>query len=302
MRVVVGAAGRADKLLLDGLGEGNEGSRRLVAQAFAEGRVHLNGRRARKGDAVVAGDVLELEGEVARAALAPEPEPFRPLAVLFEDEHLVAVAKPPGIPSCPLRAGERGTLANALAARYPECVAAGADPREAGLAHRLDGGTSGLLLAARSAEVWRALRVAFRDGAVRKEYLALVEGAVEERQVVDVPIAHDRSGAGGVRAGERPGALPATTEILPERRLGRYTLVRCVTRSGRMHQVRVHLAFIGHPCVGDLRYGAPATYLTTDGAFLHAGALQLVHPVTKRPLSLHAPWPPERAVVVSSLT
>src|SRR5262249_12820061 len=158
----------------------------------------------------------------------------RPLEVVFEDEHLVAVSKPPGIPSLPLRAGERGTLANALAARFPECVAAGADPREAGLAHRLHARTSGLLLAPRRAEVWQALRAAFRAGAVKKEYLALVEGAVEEGLVVKAPIAHDRSGAGGVRAGERPGALRAITEILPRNRLGRYTLVRCITRSGRM--------------------------------------------------------------------
>lgn len=212
MRVVVGAAGRADRVLLQHLGDA---SRRLVAQAFAEGRVRVNGRRARKGDAVAAGDILELDGEVARAALAPAPEPDRPLEVVFQDEYLVAVSKPPGMPSLPLRAGERGTLANALAARFPECVAAGADAREAGLAHRLDAGTSGLLLAARRADVWQALRAAFRAGEVKKEYLALVEGAVEERLVVDAPIAHDRSGAGGVRAGERPGALRALTESFP---------------------------------------------------------------------------------------
>ena len=299
MRVVVGAAGRADKLLVESLGGS---SRRLVAQAFAEGRVRLNGRRARKGDAVVAGDVLELEGDAARGALAPVPEPDRPLTVVFEDEHLVAVSKPAGIPSCPLRAGERGTLANALAARFPEAVAAGADPREAGLAHRLDAGTSGLLLAARRAEVWQALRAAFRAGAVKKEYLALVEGAVDERLVVDAPIAHDRSGVGGVRAGDVPGALRALTEILPQKRLGRYSLVRCITRSGRMHQVRVHLALVGHPCVGDVRYGAPSTDLVSDGAFLHAESLELAHPVTKRALALHAPWPPERARLVGSLT
>jgi len=299
MRVVVGAAGRADKLLLESLGDA---SRRLVAQAFTDGRVRLNGRRAKKGDAVVAGDVLELDGEVARAALAPTPEPDRPLEVVFADEHLLAVAKPPGIPSLPLRAGERGTLANAIAARFPECVAAGADPREAGLAHRLDAGTSGLLVAARRADVWLALRSAFRAGEVKKEYLALVEGAVDERLVVDVPIAHDRSGAGGVRAGDRPGALRAVTEILPYERLGRYSVVRCITHSGRMHQVRVHLAFVGHPCVGDERYGAPPTDLGTDGAFLHAGRLDLVHPVTKRPLALQAPLPPERNLLVRSLT
>jgi 23S rRNA pseudouridine1911/1915/1917 synthase len=118
--------------------------------------------------------------------------------------------------------------------------------------------------------------------------------------LIELSIAH--APGGGVRVGTDPEALPATTEVLPERRLGRYSLVRCVTRTGRMHQVRVHLAAIGHPCVGDSRYGAPPTDLVTDGAFLHAERLELVHPVTERTLVLIVNLPTVRSALVASLT
>lgn len=300
MRVVVGAgaAGRADLALaaqVDGT------SRKLLQRAFAEGKVRLNGRRARKGDRVAPGDVLEVEGVPDRASLAPVPQPELALSVVWQDEHLVAIDKPPGMKSMPLVAGERGTLASALVARYPECRDAGADPREAGLGHRLDAGTSGLLLAARHRGAWRALRDAFRHGRVAKQYLALVEGTVEATRVVTAPIVHDRSGAGGVRADAGAGGLPATTEIRPELRLGAYSLVRCLAHSGRMHQVRAHLAWAGWPCVGDARYGARPTELATEGPFLHAARLELLHPVSGEPLTLDVRLPAGRARLVASL-
>jgi 23S rRNA pseudouridine1911/1915/1917 synthase len=298
MRIVVGAGGRADLALaaaIDGT------SRKLLQRAFADGKVRLNGRRVRKGDPVAPGDVLEVDDVPDRTTLAPAPEPDLPLSVIWHDPHLVAVDKPPGMPSMPLVPGERGTLANALVARYPECLAAGTDPREAGLANRLDVGTSGLLLAARDREVWLRLRDAFRHGRVAKEYLALVEGAVDAPRTIDTPIAHDHSGAGGVRPVDDKSGLPATTEIRPERRLGNYSLVRCLAQSGRMHQVRAHLAWAGWPCVGDLRYGAAPTDLATEGPFLHAARLVLVHPMTGEQLTLEAPLPAARARVLAAL-
>jgi 23S rRNA pseudouridine1911/1915/1917 synthase len=289
MRLVAAAAGRADRVLAAAI-EGT--SRSLLARAFADGQVRLNGRRARKGDAVAPGDVLEIDAAPVRAALAPVPEPERPLAVLFVDEHLVALDKPPGWPSMPLVAGERGTLANALVARHPECVAAGDDPREAGLAHRLDASTSGVLVAARTRAVWQALRAAFRAGHVDKEYLALVEGALEGPLSIDAPIAHEGGARGGVRA-DAPDGLEALTEVWPERRVGAYTLVRARARTGRMHQVRAHLAWAGHPCVGDVRYGAAAVD-GVDGAFLHAARLAFAHPVGGAELVVEAALPAAR--------
>jgi len=298
MRFVVGAPGRADRLLA---GAVEDTSRKLLARAFAAGKVRLNGRRARKGDAVVPGDVLEVDGVVGRAERVPVAQPELPLELIWHDDHLLAVDKPPGMPSHPIEPGERGTLANAIVARYPECATAGDDVREAGLAHRLDVDTSGVILVARRAAVWRALRAAFRERRIRKEYLALVEGTVDGARVIDAPIAYDRGGAGGVRVGERPGALAAMTEIHPERNLGRYSLVRCVARTGRMHQVRAHLAAAGHPCVGDLRYGATPTDLDTQGAFLHAARIELAHPVTGVGMVLESELPPRRVAVVEGV-
>jgi 23S rRNA pseudouridine1911/1915/1917 synthase len=229
--------------------------------------VRVNGRVARKGDRVAPGDVVEIGAVPSRADLAPVPQPELPLSVLHLDAALVALDKPAGMPSHPLRAGERGTLANALVARHPECVAAGADPREAGLVQRLDGGTSGAIVAARTAESWRALREAFRRHLVRKEYLALVAARVEEDAVVELPIAHDRA-RGGARAGE---GLPARTEVHPLGAAGRFTVLRCVATTGRIHQVRAHLAARGWPIVGDALYGGEPA----PGYFLHAWRLAL---------------------------
>src|SRR5581483_5583493 len=126
---------------------------------------------------VEVGDTVELAREpVSGDALRPAPDPDVPLAILVERSELVIVAKPAGIPSQPLRAGELGTIANAIAFRFPECVAIGGDPRDGGLVHRLDIGTSGALVIARTMDAYRALRDAFGAGQVIKHYLAITDG------------------------------------------------------------------------------------------------------------------------------
>jgi 23S rRNA pseudouridine1911/1915/1917 synthase len=284
IRFTAPAASRADLAVAAALGGR---SRRRVAEAFAAGAVRVNGRRARKGDPVAPGDVVEVLADAGD--LRPVAEPDLPLAVVHLDDALIALDKPAGMPTHPLAAGERGTLANALVARHAECAAVSDDPREAGLAHRLDAGTTGLIVAARTRPAWEALRGAFRARAVRKEYLALVAGAVAGPFVVDLPIAHDRA-RGGARAGE---GLPAVTRVEPIAALGERTLVRCVAETGRVHQVRAHLAARGLPIVGDERYGGPPWPLA--GFFLHAAALELPHPVTGDHMRLETPLPPDRA-------
>ncbi len=283
------AAGRADRVVAEQLpGSG----RKLVARLFAEGGVRVNGRRAKKGELVAEGDLVELEEP---AALAPVPEAL-PLVVLHEDEALVAFDKPPGMASQPLVAGERGTLAGRIVARYPECAGAGADPREAGLVHRLDTGTTGVIVAARSRASWDALREAFRGGQVHKEYLALAQGLIDRETEIDLPIAHDHA-AGGVRAGDREGALPAYTVVVPLASSAGRTLVRCELRTGRMHQIRAHLGARGWPIVGDERYGGPAEPAIV-GHFLHASRVELPHPATGARLRLEAPLPADRLALL----
>jgi len=258
--------------------------RRQLAQLFADGAVRVNGRRASKGDRVAVGDTVELTREpVHGAALRPAPDPDVPLVVLAERSELVAVAKPAGVPSQPLRAGELGTMANAIAFRFPECVAIGDDPRDGGLVHRLDIGTSGVLIAARTPEAHRALRAAFGAGMVVKHYLAITDGRPVAHEC-DAPLAQ-RGKRAVVDLAE---GLPAYTEITVEHTLPGHALVRCVARTGRMHQVRAHLAHVGAPLTGDALYGG-APLPGHDGFFLHAERVAL--PLGGEPLVVTAPVP-----------
>jgi 23S rRNA pseudouridine1911/1915/1917 synthase len=258
--------------------------RRQLAQLFADGAVRVNGRRASKGDRVAIGDTIELSREpVHGAALRPAPDPDVPLVVLVERSELIAVAKPAGVPSQPLRPGELGTMANAIAFRFPECVAIGDDPRDGGLVHRLDIGTSGVLIAARTQDAHRALRAAFGAGMVVKHYLAITDGRPVAREC-DAPLAQ-RGKRAVVDLAE---GLPAYTEITALRTLPDRAVVRCIARTGRMHQVRAHLAYAGAPLTGDALYGG-VPLPGHDGFFLHAERVEL--PLGGEPMVITAPLP-----------
>jgi 23S rRNA pseudouridine1911/1915/1917 synthase len=271
------------------------------------GEVRVNGRRAKKGERVRAGDRVTLAGPIPDpASLAPAPEPDLPLDILHVDGALVALAKPPGLPTHPLQPGERGTLAGALVARYPECLAAGDDPREAGFVHRLDTDTSGAILAARTRDAWRALRRTFTEGGVEKEYLALVAGGIAEPGEISVPLAHDprdrrRTIAVPAPADQvRLAARAAHTRYEPIAQTPDLTLIRAIAHTGRMHQIRAHLASIGQPLVGDALYGGPPALAGTIGHFLHAARLSLDHPSGGR-LEVAAPLPRDRSQALRAL-
>jgi 23S rRNA pseudouridine1911/1915/1917 synthase len=283
---------RLDQALARAAGCSAGEARRLIE----EGRVSVDGKRSSKGQRVPCGSRITLTGALPTAeALRPLPEPNRPLAVLWVDEEVVAVNKPAGEPTHPLRPGERGTLVNALVARYPESALASDDPREGGAAHRLDRETSGVLVAARTNAAWRALRDAFGRGASRKRYLALVVGTPEEHAVIEGSI--EPAGA-RVRVGR--GGPPARTEALRLLAGPGAALVLATTTTGRMHQVRAHLASAGHPLMGDVLYGGPA--LDGDGHLLHAARLSLPHPrADLPPLDVTAPLSDNRATRFAAL-
>jgi 23S rRNA pseudouridine1911/1915/1917 synthase len=293
---------RLDRTLAHHLGVGRRQVQRLLAAALVrvDGRVARDGGRHLEPGAVV---TIALDGhDGERTPLSPAAQPELPLEVLYVDDALVAVQKPAGLPTHPLRLGEPGTVASALVARFPECSGASPDPREAGWVHRLDVGTSGLLLAARSRQVWHALRASFGDHEVAKEYLAVTRPAATwaPSGKVTRSIVTPRRGGGAVRLlteGEVPpaGATPlvATTQYELVERRDALALVRARCHTGRLHQVRAHLAASGAPLVDDPLYGASTTSPEpTVGFFLHATQLTLPHPKLRTPLRLRAPLPP----------
>lgn len=279
--VAAGDEGRVDKALAKHF---PDAGRRQLAELFEAGAIRLRGRRAKKGDRVVAGDVIELErAPVSGDALRPVPDADVPITILLERDNVVVVDKPAGIPSQPLRAGERGTVANAIVSRWPECAAIGDDPRDGGLVHRLDIGTSGALIAARDEATYRALREAFGQGLVDKEYVAITDGRPVSRDT-DAPLAQRGD---HVRVDHTDG-LPAYTSFAVERANDSYALVRCTAQTGRMHQVRAHLAHVGSPIAGDTLYGGKPLG-DIEGFLLHAA--KIAFPLGTEKIVVEAPLP-----------
>lgn len=276
-------------------GLGRAGAKRLIAGA----RVRVDGRVRRKGAVLAAGETVSIEGEPEVADFVPLPGDAVPLRVVHEDEDFVVVDKPAGVPSHPLRPSERGTLANAIVARYPEAVAFGHARREAGLLQRLDTQTSGLLLVARSLRGFEELSGLMKREAIDKRYKALCRGAVRAPQRIDLLVGHDARDRRRMRAvtelEEREVRHPreATTEVLRSEVRGERSLVEVRARSARRHQVRVHLAAIGHPLVGDALYGGPPLEGLGERHFLHASALAFRHPETGEELAFSSPLPAE---------
>jgi 23S rRNA pseudouridine1911/1915/1917 synthase len=273
-------------------------SRRRLAELFDAGHVKVGARVAKKGDRWDAGvNVTIASAPRAGEDLRPLPDEHAAalLAILHEDADVVIVAKPAGMPSQPLRAAELGTAANGLAVLRPECTTASDDPRDGGLVHRLDIGTSGALAAARSRAAWVRLRRAFSEGAVEKEYLALTHGAPMASECL-APLAQ----RGKKVAIDHALGLPAHTAFEVVEKLGDWRLVRCRASTGRMHQIRAHLAHCGAPIAGDRLYGGPPL-AGLDGFFLHASRLVLPRDDGSR-LDLEAPLPADRLAVLATLT
>ena len=298
--VTLGQAGiRIDRFLKDLL---PDLSRREIALWIREQRVLRNERPVRKGAILSEGDRVDLRIPLESSEGAVIPQPELQLRVLWEDPLLVAVDKAPGMPTHPVRAGERGTAANGLIARYPEMRGIGFSPREPGVLHRLDRDTSGVLLAARTDSAFERVRVEFEQGRVVKVYLAVVHGRPEPQGVVSRPVASRGRRAGRVQVvrGE-PGARglrgvsPAETHFRVVRYYRHFAFVRLRMATGARHQLRAHMAFLGHPVVGDTVYGKRTHAFPQGGHpgrhLLHAAELRFFHPLDGRQVWIRAPLP-----------
>ena len=282
----VAERGRLDAVLarLSGL------ARADVQRAIASDLVTVDGVVRNKSFALAGGEVLEM-GIQSAALLEPEG-PAVP--VRFEDAYLLAIAKPSGLVTHPTEGRRSGTLVNRLLGMGVRLSSA-AGPLRPGIVHRLDAGTSGLMLVAKTDETHDALVAMFRRHAVERRYLALVRGRVEH-ETFAVDAALGRRAARVIL--DAAGGRPAQTRFEVRERPGPTTLLEAVPRTGRTHQIRVHLSSIGHPILGDRVFGGvgdDARRLGLTRPFLHSWRIAFEHPVTGARVELEEPLPDDLA-------
>jgi 23S rRNA pseudouridine1911/1915/1917 synthase len=268
--------------------------RARAARMIDAGSVLVNGARASKSLRLEAGMRVTAEAEPEAAPLQPEAID---LHVVFEDDALLVISKPAGLVVHPAPGHPSGTLVNALLSRG----ARGGDPERPGIVHRLDAGTSGLMIVARSDEAYETLVAAMSAREISRTYLALVEGQPKTDTItIDAPIG--RSPKNRQKMAVVAGGKDARTEITVMERHAATSLVEARPYTGRTHQIRVHLAVAEHPVVGDPVYGKDrklARALGLDRPFLHASRLSFAHPATGEPLAFDDPMPPELDAVLA---
>jgi 23S rRNA pseudouridine1911/1915/1917 synthase len=265
------AGERLDRFLAEALG-----SRARAQRLIEAGRVRVDGATRPKRHLVAGGERIEVdEAPPAEPGPIHDAGPAGALAISYEDEHLLVVDKPAGMVVHPARGHREGTLAQVLEGR----AAGGGEPWRAGIVHRLDRDTSGLLVVARSEETHRALKALIATRAMKREYLALVEGRPPARTgTIDAPLGRDRRVRTRVSTStDEPRA--ARTHFELETPFGAFSLLRVRLETGRTHQIRAHLQAIGHPVAGDPEYGT-AGALGLRRQFLHATRLEFTHPAT----------------------
>lgn len=265
-----------------------EWSRAFVQSLIANGHVRV-GETARKANyAVKSGETITLEIPPP-APTAAQPESL-PLDILYEDDALLVVNKPAGIVVHPAAGHPGGTLVNAVLGHDPEIVTGNAE--RPGIVHRLDRDTSGVMLIARTDAALYELQKQFAARAVHKTYLALVQGGVRTPQgKIDAPLARDPRDRKKMAVVTASHARQAVTVFHVLARSEKYSLLSIEPETGRTHQIRVHLAFLKHPVVGDGMYGKRKNDLGLERQFLHAWRIQFIHPVTRAPMTFQAALP-----------
>ena len=290
LRVPDAAAGtRLDRFLAVPLG-----SRARAQSLIDSGHVRVDGALRPKRHLVQPGEAIEID-DVLDGGAAVDAGPRADFGVAYEDEHLLVVDKPAGVVVHPARGHWVGTLAQALDGR----AAGGEESWRAGIVHRLDRDTSGLLVVAKNDAVHRALKSMLARRQLRREYLALVDGHPSARTgTIDAPIGRHRRDR-KLMSIDSDDPREARTHFEIERLLPATALLRVTLETGRTHQIRVHLAAIGHPVCGDPQYGT-AGELGLSRQFLHAARLAFEHPVTGEPIDVTSSLPDDLVAALAS--
>ena len=276
-------------------------SRARVQALIEEGHVRVAGASPKAAHRLRGGEAVEIEIPPPPAQeLLPEPIA---LSIVHEDEHVLVVDKPAGMVVHPGAGVSRGTLAAGALAHAPEIASVGGQ-RRPGVVHRLDKGTSGLLVLAKTIPAYHGLVAQLGAREVTREYLAIVHGRLARAEgIVDAPIGRDPHHRQRMAIRPDGQGRRAVTRFRVLERFDDFTLVQCRLETGRTHQIRVHLASLGHPVAGDAVYGRGRSGLAPDleGVALHAARLVFVHPVTRERMEFSAPLPPRLARFLSHL-
>ncbi|QSX08758.1 RluA family pseudouridine synthase [Alkalibacter rhizosphaerae] len=265
-----------------------EHSRSFLKKLIDDGSVWVNGKNTKAGYKLREDDEITIRlPELEETDVIAQDIPFD---VVYEDPHLLVVNKPKAMVVHPGHGNPSGTLVNALLHQVKDLSGINGVKRP-GIVHRIDKDTSGLLLVAKNDEAHRGLAAQLKKHEIRRTYLALVEGVVtEDGGRIDAPIGRDPKNRIKMAVTDR-NSKKAVTHFTVKRRYAKHTLIEANLETGRTHQIRVHMAYIGHPLVGDTVYGRKKQALTQEGQMLHAYRLAFTHPIKKEDLSFQIPLP-----------
>ncbi len=281
-----------------------DASRSDAASLVAAGGVHVDGVVATVGKVrLQLGQRIDVDETKLPTTALPTADPDVQYTVVFEDEHVIIVDKPAGLVVHPGSGNPSGTLVNGLLAAYPEIAGIG-EPHRPGIVHRLDVGTSGLMVVARSVRAYHSLVYALAQRDVNRVYRTMVWGHLANLNgVIDAPIGRDHRDPMRMAVVVDGKSARTRYEVLVAYRSpAEASALQCHLESGRTHQIRVHLAAIGHPVVGDGTYGGIRHGIASPRPFLHAAELSFVHPTTSEALSFTSPLPDDLAAVEAQLT
>ena len=270
-------------------------SRSQLQRLIRQGHVLVNGQQANPSSRLRQGDQVRIRiPEAPPEGIIPEELPF---GVVYQDDQLLVIDKPPGLTVHPAPGHPRGTLVNALIARYPEIVAVGAAQRP-GLVHRLDADTSGLMVVAKTPMAHENLSRQIKNRSITKVYLALVKGHPDPAKGrIEAPIGrHPRNRQ---RMGIVPGGRSAITEYQTLTKYKGFALLEVRPQTGRTHQIRVHMSALSHPVAGDAKYGGRVPFLRRQ--FLHAHRLGFYLPPTQTYREFASPLPPDMEEALRTL-
>lgn len=296
MNLTATQAVRSDKFISENV---PELTRSHIKKLFESGMILINDQVKNPSYKLKAGDRIEIE--------LPEPKELEavpqniPLDIVYEDDDVLIINKPRGMVVHPAAGNEDGTLVNAVMYHCGDKLSAINGVIRPGIVHRIDKDTTGLLAVAKNDKAHLALSDQLKDRSLSRKYFALVHGNIKDDSgTIDAPIARSENDRKKMTVTNK-NSRDAVTDYTVLERFGKYTLVKCCLRTGRTHQIRVHMRYLGHPIVGDKTYGVKKDEWSLEGQLLHAGEIGFIHPETGEKMSFTAPMPDDFEKILNIL-